>query len=308
MEFKLKLKQPLSILFICLATLVYSQDMGNQNSVGDVIYAEYQENGIGPALEKYRQLKKNQASKYDFTEWELNRVGYQIMENEGDLEAAEKVFKLNMEEYPEAANPHDSYADYLIEKGDKEAAKEHFQKAISMAEKSSREDEKDLMKMSKAKLAKIENKHKQLDFLVGNWNVKGTSFSEGLGGGEFTGKDEYVQDESENMLIVNHLNQNGKLMGKRIMVYDAEKDVYDVAYINTNAPLGIEIASLKLNKLSDSKYEFMEIDESVEGNGKKMKHELQKNPDGSFEWVIFESEPDKEAWEKVYAMEMQKSN
>ena len=308
MELKIKFNQLLSILFFCLATLGYSQDMNNQNSVGDVVYKEYKENGIDKALEKYRELKQNESSKYNFTEWELNRIGYQIMNNDGDLDAAEKVFKLNMEEYPEAANPHDSYADYLIEKGDKEAAKEHLEKAISMAEKSTREDEKDLLKMSKAKLAKIDNKHKQLDFLVGNWDVKGTSFAEGLGGGVYTGKDEYVQEENENMIIVNHLDQSGNIMGKRIMVYDANNDVYDVAYINTNAPMGIHVSTLKLNKLSDNKYEFTEQDKDIEGDGKKIKHELLKNQDGSLEWVIMESEPDKEEWKKVYAMEMSKNN
>lgn len=308
METKLKLNQLLSILFICLATLVYSQDVDTQRLVGDVVYEEYRENGIDKALEKYRDLKKNQSSQYDFTEWELNRVGYQIMQNEADLEAAEKVFKLNMEEYPEAANPHDSYADYLIANGDKEAAKKYLEKAISMAQNSDREDEKDIMKMSKAKLAKLDDQHKQLDFLVGNWNVKGTSFSEGLGSGVSTGRDEYVQNENENMITINHLDQNGEVTGKRIMVYDANKDMYDIAYINTNAPMGIEISSLKLKNLGNNKYELTEQNEGRERVDIKVKHELKKNPDGSMDWVIFESEPNTGNWKKVYAMEMRKDN
>src|SRR5690606_9745335 len=100
----------------------------------------------------------------------------------------EKVFKLNMEEYPQAANPHDSYADFLMQKGDKETARKHYEKAVAMAEKGSSNDDKNLFRMSKAKLAKLDNKHKQLDFLVGNWDVKSTSFAEGLGGGSFDGR------------------------------------------------------------------------------------------------------------------------
>src|SRR5690606_37110682 len=118
----------------------------------------------------------------------------QVMLNNGDLESAEKIFKLNIEEYPKAANPHDSYADYLMEKGDKKEARKHYEKAVSMAEKSTREDEKELLRMSKAKLAKLDEKHKQLDFLLGNWDVKSTSFTEGFGSGNFSGQDEYIRD------------------------------------------------------------------------------------------------------------------
>ncbi len=147
MKTKINLNQILSICFICLAPFIYSQEVSDQKSVGDVVYEEYRQNGINKALDKYRDLKANNQNDYNFTEWELNRIGYQIMQNKEDLEAAEKVFKLNMEEYPKAANPQDSYADFLIAKGDKKAAKKHFEKAVSMAEKSDREDEKDLLKM-----------------------------------------------------------------------------------------------------------------------------------------------------------------
>lgn len=306
MEAKSHFNPILSILLICLAPFAFSQDVTTSKSVGDVIYEEYRQSNIDNALEKYRDLKANQTDDYNFSEWELNRIGYIIMENDGDMEAAEKVFKLNMEEYPEAANPHDSYADYLIAMGEKDAAREYLEKAVSIAEKSDREDEKDIMKMSKAKLAKLDDKHKQLDFLMGDWNVKSTSFTEGLGSGVYTGRDEYIQHEDENMIVIRHLNQQGKVMGKRIFVYDALEDAYDVAYINVNAPMGIETTSLKLKDLGNDTFELNE--QSQDGDGKKMKHELKKNPDGSLDWVIYQSEVNEDDWEKVYAMTMSKNN
>jgi len=115
METNLKLNGLLSMLFMCLMTVSFSQET-QKKSVGDAVYEEYQNSGIDKALTKYRNLKAKESNNYDFTEWELNRIGYQLMHNDGDMEAAEKVFKLNMEEYPKAANPHDSYADYLMEK------------------------------------------------------------------------------------------------------------------------------------------------------------------------------------------------
>lgn len=305
MEIKLNLNRILSIFFICLAPAIFSQDV-KKNSVGDVVYEEYKKGDIDKALAKYRDMKAKKPAGYDFTEWELNRIGYQIMEA-GDLEAAEKVFKLNMEEYPQAANPHDSYADYLMEKGDKQEAKKHYEKAISMAEKSTREDEKDLLRMSTAKLAKLQDKHKQLDFLIGNWDVKSTSFTEGLGGGTFTGVDEYKRNKDENMIMINHLNESGEVVGKRIMVYDAINDEYDIAYININAPMGMETGSLKIKDLGNNNFELTEK-MTGEDEDKKLKHELKKRPDGGMDWVIFESEVGKEDWKKVYAMDMKKKN
>ena len=306
MEIKLNLNGIISIFLICFATTVFSQDV-KKKSVGDVVYEEYQKGDIDKALAKYRDMKAKKAAGYDFTEWELNRIGYQLMLEDKDLEAAEKVFKLNIEEYPQAANPHDSYGDYFMEKGDKQEAKKHFEKAISMAEKSTREDEKDLLKMSTAKLAKLNEKHKQLDFLIGNWDVQSTSFTEGLGGGTFTGVDEYVRNKDENMIMINHLNERGEVVGKRIMVYDAINDEYDVAYININTPMGMETGSLKMKDLGNNSFEFTEklIGEDED---KKMKHELKKRPDGGLDWVIFESDAGKEEWKKVYAMDMKKKN
>ncbi len=177
-----------------------------------------------------------------------------------------------------------------------------------MAQKSSREDEKDLLRMSKAKLAKLENKHKQLDFLIGNWDVKSTSYKEGLGGGVYNGRDEYIRDNDESVITVNHLNENGEVMGKRILVYDALDDAYDVAYININNPMGIETSSMKLKDLGNNTFELAEKMDDKDGAEIKIKHELKKKPDGSLDWVIYESDAGKDDWKKVYAMDMKKDN
>ena len=304
MEIKIYLNRILSILLMCLAPVVFSQDV-KKNSVGDVVYEEYKKGDINKAMAKYRDLKAKKTAGYEFTEWELNRIGYQLMHNDGDMAAAEKIFKLNMEEYPQAANPHDSYADYLMEKGDKENARKHYEKAIEMAEKSTREDEKGLVRMSKAKLAKLDNKHKQLDFLMGNWDVKSTSFSQGPGGGSFDGRDEYIRDKDENMIMINHYDERGEIVGKRILVYDAIEDEYDMAYIDLNTPTGMVTGSLKLKDLGNNTFE---LSEKNEAENKKMRHELKKRADGGMDWVIFESDESKEDWKKVYAMDMKRKN
>ncbi len=50
------------------------------------------------------------------------------MMEDKDLETAEAVFKTQIEEYPEQANPYDSYGDLLLEKGEKEKAKKNILK------------------------------------------------------------------------------------------------------------------------------------------------------------------------------------
>src|SRR5690606_25999794 len=197
------------------------------------------------------------------------------------------------------------YADFLMQKGDKETARKHYEKAVAMAEKGSSNDDKNLFRMSKAKLAKLDNKHKQLDFLVGNWDVKSTSFAEGLGGGSFDGRDEYIRDKDENMIMINHYDERGEIVGKRILVYDAIEDEYDMAYIDLNTPTGMTTGSLKLKDMGNNTFE---LSEKIEAENKKMRHELKKRADGGMDWVIFEAGDGKEDWKKVYAMDMKKRN
>lgn len=148
-----------------------------KKSIGEEVYKTYEANGVVAALAKYRQLKTD-TTNYNVNEWELNDVAYRLMNEKNDMEAAEKVFKLNMEEYPRAANPLDSYGDYLLKKGDKEEAKEYFKKSIAISEKSSIDSERNqLYPNTKGKLAKLENKDKQLDFLEGNWEVEETGYN-----------------------------------------------------------------------------------------------------------------------------------
>ena len=302
MDSKLNFRRIMSVMLICFVATAFGQEMKKKNSVGDAVYDEYKQNGIDKALAKYRDLKANKD--YEVNEWELNRIGYQIMQEDGDLETAEKIFKVNLQEYPEAANPMDSYADYLIEKGNPEEARKYLEKSIAQNEKNKKEDEKQLLKSSKAKLAKLENKHKQLDFLVGNWEVESTSF-EGMGAGNYSGTDEYVQDESADMVVVNHKNPMGNVMAKRIMVYDAVNDEYDVAYIDTNAPMGIELSTLKLKDLGNGNYELMEEYVDEQGKNKKNKHEIKRTGNNEVDWVIFQAGENQD-WKKVYAMDMTK--
>ena len=60
-----------------------------------------------------------------------NMIAYKYMYN-GDMDKAEKHFKLNTMSNPNMANGHDSYGDFLLEQGDKKGAKASFMKAFKL--------------------------------------------------------------------------------------------------------------------------------------------------------------------------------
>ena len=296
----------MGLFFLCFTSITLAQE--TKKSAGDAVYQEYKQNGIESALKKYSGLK-SKSSEYDLTEWELNRIGYQIMMDDKDLESAEKIFSLNMKEYPQAANPRDSYADYLIEKGDMEGAKKYLKESVAIAEKSEKEDEQTRILLgSKAKLAKLENKHRQLDFLVGNWDLTSTNFTNGVEAGKETGIDEVVFDEASSLITINHKNSNGEIMGKRMMMYDPMDESFDAVYINTLTPMGMETSEIKIKEAGDNKLELMEAFTTRKGEKKKMRHEINKSDANKLDWVIYESGADEKEWKKVYAMNMQKKN
>lgn len=97
----------------------------------DVFVDAVNENGIDVAIENYKELKENNYDEYNFSENQLNRAGYYFM-NKEDYETAEKIFKLNIEAYPDAFNTYDSYAEALMEKGDNEGAIENYKKSLEL--------------------------------------------------------------------------------------------------------------------------------------------------------------------------------
>ncbi len=291
------------LMFFCVTGYAQEEETA---SVGAVVYEEYQKNGIDQAINTYKELKAEQAGEYNWNEWELNNIGYRIMNEDNDLEAAEKIFLLNIEEYPTAANPYDSYADYLLEKGDTDKAREYLQKSITIAEKSDKEDEQTrILSTSKGKLAKLDKKDRQLDFLVGDWKINATGYQQGKESAQMKGKDKVVYDENTNAIIFHHFNDQEKSEGMRIIAYDAMDDEFDVAYLSPSSLQGIQVSSMKLKKAGENKYEFMDHYTTRTGEEMKIKHELEKISDNELKWIIYEPQDNGE-WQRVYAMNMTK--
>lgn len=247
------------------------------------LYQEYKQNGIEEALKMYADsdMKGNE---YTFLSEPLNQLGYYIMQQDNDLDAAEKVFKAQIDEYPNEANPYDSYADLLMAKGDETGARENYKKAISLsANMDDLEAKQRMLEASKPKLAKLEGTGNTLDFLEGTWDTKNYNIQNGNKSLANEGTVTFTKEDA--MLKGTMKDKSGKYVGSRIIAYDAVNDQYDMAYIS-NSLAGIEPSTLKVEKATPEK---VVIIESFQENGKdmKVKHVLNRSG-GEIAWDVMD--------------------
>lgn len=82
-------------------------------------------------LAQYRDLKTQQPSVYDFSEEELNRLGYQLLQTK-KLKEADEIFKLNVEQYPKGFNTYDSLGEAYMISGDTTLAIQNYKKSLEL--------------------------------------------------------------------------------------------------------------------------------------------------------------------------------
>ena len=87
--------------------------------------------GVNNAIEKYHEIKLNKKIGFKFNEWELNNLGYMLLGKDMIIEAIE-IFKLNVEEYPDASNPYDSLGEAYMIEGQKELAIKNYEKSLEL--------------------------------------------------------------------------------------------------------------------------------------------------------------------------------
>jgi tetratricopeptide (TPR) repeat protein len=83
------------------------------------------------AVQRYHDLRKDYFDQYDFSEIQLNRLGYVLLDQERVGEAIE-IFRLNVEMFPRSFNPYDSLGEAYMIAGDKEKAIENYQKSLEL--------------------------------------------------------------------------------------------------------------------------------------------------------------------------------
>ena len=210
------------------------------------------------------------------------------MNEDGDMEAVEKVFRLNIQEYPEAANPRDSNADYFIAAGNEKEAKKYLKESIALTQKGKgSKDDTRLYHGSLGKLARLEKRHAQLDFLVGDWDLEINNLTDGKVVDQSKEINKIYKDEELGILVADFKSPQGESFVKRIIAYDAVDDNFDVIYIGTNQMLGVWPSTMKVKDLGNGSFEAVEqyTDEGQEPVS--LRHEIRKLDENSLEWKIF---------------------
>ena len=87
--------------------------------------------GVKELDTRYESFKNESSGKYDFSEDGINSLGYYYLRRK-QFEVAKAVFLLNIKEYPSSANVYDSYAEALMENGEKTAAIDYYKKSLGL--------------------------------------------------------------------------------------------------------------------------------------------------------------------------------
>lgn len=85
--------------------------------------------GLIYGIEKYHQLRKKDGEKYNFSENQLNSLGYYYLGRE-KLKLAKAIFKLNVNSYPKSGNTYDSYAEACMLLGEYDEAIRNYEKSL----------------------------------------------------------------------------------------------------------------------------------------------------------------------------------
>ncbi len=100
-------------------------------SIANKLYQIIDEKGMEDIATAYATLKQEQADDYDFSESQLNELGYHYLAKK-EYENAVTIFKLNIDAFPYAYNAYDSYAEALLANGDREEAVENYKHSIQL--------------------------------------------------------------------------------------------------------------------------------------------------------------------------------
>ncbi len=102
-----------------------------KESIGLTIRKECLKN-VDKGIALYKELKKNHPNGYNFAnENELNELGYEFL-RDNQLDAALKIFNLNVNEFPKSGNAYDSRGEAYFNKKEYTLSKSDYQKSLDL--------------------------------------------------------------------------------------------------------------------------------------------------------------------------------
>ena len=102
-----------------------------KKSIAETLYKIAMEKDVASAIAEYRKLKAANSLMFDFSEAELNTLGYQLLGLKRAKDAIE-IFRLNVEMFPNSANPYDSLGETYLADGQKDLALANYKKAVEL--------------------------------------------------------------------------------------------------------------------------------------------------------------------------------
>lgn len=100
-------------------------------SISNAIKQILDTKGVDDIEKSYFKLKNNEANKYDFSEEQLNELGYHYI-NKNNVAFAVSVLEINVAAFPNSFNVYDSYAEALLKQGKNKKAIENYKKSIKL--------------------------------------------------------------------------------------------------------------------------------------------------------------------------------
>ena len=99
--------------------------------IAETLFNTVMEKDVQAAIKQYRELKATQKDAYDFSEPQLNTLGYQLLQMKRVKDAIE-ILKLNVEMYPQGFNTYDSLGEAYMVNGDKQLAIQNYKKSLEL--------------------------------------------------------------------------------------------------------------------------------------------------------------------------------
>ena len=100
-------------------------------SITDVVTSALKTDGVDGLEKAYREFKADPSTAGLFTQFEVNGLGYALM-NQGLLKAAIRLFELNTESYPNSFNVWDSLAEGYMNDGRNDDAIRNYEKSLAI--------------------------------------------------------------------------------------------------------------------------------------------------------------------------------
>lgn len=102
-----------------------------KKSIAETLYKIASKKDVASVIAEYRKLKTENSPTYDFSENELNALGYQLLSMKRAKDAIE-IFKLNVEMFPKSSNVYDTLGEAYLADGQKDSALANYKKAVEL--------------------------------------------------------------------------------------------------------------------------------------------------------------------------------